>query len=110
VPTTTLFHTTAAAEAILRDGFRDAAGSFGFAMRGPCGVFLSAAPATWREGASGHQVLAVVLEQDFDLKQYAMTESSFAVAEWCVPATLLNEGARVRLLSHDEVEAIGQTR
>jgi hypothetical protein len=63
VSTTTLFHTTAAAEAILRDGFRDAAGDYGFAMRGPCGVFLSDTPATWHEGASGHQVLAVVLEE-----------------------------------------------
>jgi hypothetical protein len=107
VPTTTLFHTTAAAEAILRDGFRDAAGSHGFAMRGPCGVFLSDTPATWQEGANGHQVLSVVLAEEFDLSRYAIGESSRAVAEWLIPACLLNELARVRLLSHDEVEAIG---
>jgi hypothetical protein len=107
VSTTTLFHTTPAAEAILRDGFRCAAGDHGFAMRGACGVFLSDTPATWREGASGRQVLAVVLDEDIDLTQYAIVESSRAMAEWCLPATLLNERAQVRLLSHEEVTAIG---
>jgi hypothetical protein len=49
----------------------------------------------------------VVLAEEFDLSRYAIGESSRAVAEWLIPASLLNELARVRLLSHDEVEAIG---
>jgi hypothetical protein len=103
-----LFHTTDAAETILRDGFRDATGGYMFATLTLTGVFLSKMPSNEGDGATGDQVLEVVFPDDVDLQPYAIVEDWQPVWEWCVPAALINERARVRLLSEDEAdEAVG---
>lgn len=103
----TFFHTTAAAEAILRAGFRDAEGSYGLATLTLRGVFVANVPADCNEGATGDQVLEIVLPDDVDLTDFELIEDErhSAFREWCVPAELLNTRAAVRLLTDAEVEA-----
>ena len=66
-------------------------------------MFLSAFPATWQEGATGTDVLAVTVPDKLDLGNFAIIEEGHDAWEWVVPAALLNETAAVRLLSEDEV-------
>ena len=92
-----LFHTTDAAEAILRDGFRDATASYGLATTVRNGVFLADAPVGVNEGAIGDQVLEVTLPDDLDLGDFELVEGGKPYREWCVPAALLNTRGRLRL-------------
>ncbi len=55
------YHTTDAAEAILRDGFRDSEGHYGFATLTLCGVWLANSPVDVNEGAVADQILAIDL-------------------------------------------------
>jgi hypothetical protein len=57
----TLYPTADAAEAIMRDGFRDGEGSYGFVDFDLRGVFVSVLPADVNDGAKGDQVPEVVL-------------------------------------------------
>jgi hypothetical protein len=109
----TYFHTTDAAEAILREGFRDGEGSYGFVGLTLRGVFLAAdRPIDVNDGAKGDQVLAV--ELDGNLDEYEIIEEGApeggVVREWCVPASLLNTRGVVRLLTEDEVDELTAAR
>ena len=104
------YHTTAAAEAILRDGFRDATGSYMFANSVKefatghtelIGVWLGDSPMTINEGGTGDQVLRVEFVDDVDLDDFEVVEEHKPYHEWCVPAALINARATVTLMSDD---------
>jgi hypothetical protein len=91
-----LFHVTPHAEAILRDGFRDSTGDYGFrdddgSLFDLSGVFLSAYPVGVEE-ASG-DVLVVTLPDDLDLDDFSLVEDDAPAGwrrEWVIPADVLN--------------------
>lgn len=97
-----VFHTTYAAEAILRDGFRDGHGSYGLALTG---VWVADTPLDINEGAHGDEVLEVTVPADV-LTDYEVAEDGKGYREWCVPAALLNERGALRLLTEAEVDAL----
>jgi hypothetical protein len=103
----TFFHTTPAAEEILRAGFRDAEGSYGLTTLTLRGVFVANIPVDCNEGAIGDQVLEILLPGDVDLTNFELIDEGrhSAYREWCVPAELLNARAEARLLTEAEVEA-----
>jgi hypothetical protein len=96
------YHTTDAADAILRDGFSDATGSYMFANSELTGVWLGELPMDINEGATGDQVLRVEFGDDVDLDDFEAIEEHKPYREWCVPATLINAHATVTLVSDDE--------
>lgn len=100
------YHTTPAAEAILRDGFRDATGSYGFVGFELTGVWLGDRPMDINEGAKGDQVLRVEFPGDIDLAEFELIEGK-PYREWCVPAALVNERATVSLLTDEELDRMG---
>lgn len=100
------YHTTDAAEAILREGFRDATGSYmivGFELTG---VFLGDSPMDINEGAKGDQVLRVEFPDDVDLAEYELIEEHKPYREWCVPAALINTRAAVTPMTDDDLDGV----
>ncbi|WP_156763351.1 hypothetical protein [Mycobacterium scrofulaceum] len=95
------YHTTDAADAILRDGFRDATGSYMFANLVLTGVWLGDSPMSINEGAVGDQVLRVEFPDDVDLSDFEVIEEHKPYREWCVPAALINQRAIVTLSNTD---------
>jgi hypothetical protein len=95
------YHTTDAAETILRDGFRDATGSYGLATLELNGVWLGDSPLDFNEGATGDQVLRVELPDDVDLSDFELVEEHKPYREWCVPAALINNRAIVLLMDEE---------
>ena len=100
------YHTTDSAEAILRDGFRDATGSYMFAGTVHTGVWLGDSPMSLNEGAKGEQVHRVEFHNDADLAASEVIEEHKGYREWCVPAEIINTRATVTLLSQEEVEEL----
>lgn len=100
----TLYHRTAAAEAIVRSGFQDGSGSYGLLNHVLTGVFVSDVPLDINEGATGPDVLEVSLPLDLDLDDFELVEEKKGYREWCVPATVLDDLATVRLLTEAEVD------
>ena len=96
---TIYFHTTDAADAILRDGFRDSTGGYMMANIVLTGVWLGDSPMTVNEGAKGEQVLRVELEAD--MGDFEVIEEGKPYREWCVPAALINDRATVTLVDVD---------
>lgn len=72
---TAYFHTTAAAEVILCEGFRDATGSYLFANFTLTGVFIADNPMTVNEGAEGDQVLSIEMAADIATTRSSRTAS-----------------------------------
>ena len=103
-----LFHRTNAAEAILREGFRDGEGTHltNHVFRG---VWLSDAPLDVNEGAQGEQLLEVRISAT-QVRPYEWIEERKGYREWLVPAALLNAVAKVRLISPDEEDRIAVER
>jgi hypothetical protein len=102
-----LYHTTDAAEAILRDGFRDAMGSYELATLDGTpvtltGVFLADMPVDINEGAVGDEVIEVALPDDLDLDDFELIQDGKPFREWCVPAGLINAQGHLRLMDIDE--------
>ena len=91
-----LYHRTDHAEAILRAGFRDGTGSY-LTLNTYTGVWLSDLPLDANEGAVGDQVLEVTLEEDL-VAEFEWIEEGKGYREFLVPADLLNDRAKVRLL------------
>jgi hypothetical protein len=100
------YHTTDAADSILRDGFRDATGGYMFAEAELTGVWLGDVPMTGNEGAKGEQVLLIVFPDDVDVSDLEIVEDCKPYREWCVPAALINTRATVTLLSEEEVDEL----
>src|SRR5260370_37213563 len=100
------YHTTDAADAILRDGFRDATGSYMFATIELTGVWLGDTIMDINEGATGDQVLCVEWPDDVSLDEFEIIEDEKPYREWCVPAALINSRASVRPTTYDEVEKV----
>jgi hypothetical protein len=102
------YHTTAAADVILRDGFRDATGFYMTTIE-LTGVWIGDRPMDVNEGAKGDQVLRVELPDDVDLDDFEIIEDEKPYREWCVPAALINAHATVTLMSDDELERMEAT-
>lgn len=99
-----VFHRTAYAEAILRDGFRDGHGTY-LTGEAQSGVFVSDSPVGEDEGAKGEQLLVMDISEGL-LAPYEFIDLSGMCdlfREWCVPAEVLN-GTQVRLLLGSSVE------
>lgn len=71
---TTPYHTTDAAQEILRQGFRDAEGSYMFRALTLRGVFPAGTPADINDGATGDDVLEVTFPDDVDLSDHAIVD------------------------------------
>lgn len=104
---TTHYHTTDAANEIIRHGFRDGTGSYLLANLVLTGVWLGDRPMTINEGAKGDQVLRVELPDDVDLGGYEVIEDGKLYREWCAPAALINAQGTVTLMTDDELEKMG---
>jgi hypothetical protein len=97
------YHTTDASDAILREGFRDATGSYMFVNLELTGVWLGDQIIDVNEGAKGDEVLRVDFPDSVDLDAFEIIEDEKPYREWCVPAALINDQATVALMSDDEV-------
>ena len=73
------YHTTDAADAILRDGFRDATGSYMFATIELTGIWLGDTIMDINEGATGDQVLCVEWPGDVSLDEFEIIEDEKAL-------------------------------
>ena len=102
------YHTTDSADAIRREGFRDATGFYMMALE-LTGVFLGDRPMDANEGAKGVQVLRVEFPDDVDLDEYQLIEDGKPYREWCVPAALINDHAKVTLMTEDDIDELGVT-
>ncbi len=96
------------AAAILRDGFQDATGSYGFGSTVLTGVFISDEPVGIGEGVVEPEALLVVELAD-GLDEFEIIEELKGFREWCVPSAILNRGT-VRLMSQDEEDAYWYAR
>jgi len=108
--TTICYHTTDAADAILRNGFRDATGSYLLATFELTGVFLGDSPMDINEVAKSDQVLRVEFPDNVDLDDFELIEDEKPYREWCVPAALINEHAVVTLMSDDDLDRLSGQR
>ena len=66
-------------------------------------MFLSRTPADANDGVKGTTVLGVALPGSL-IAEYAIKEDGRSVWEWCVPAAVINQHGRVRLLSEEEID------
>jgi hypothetical protein len=106
------YHRTAAADAILTEGFRDGQGTY-VTGEMQTGVFLSDFALDVNEGAGRSKewavhdgqlpLLAVEIEPEL-FAEYEWLDEDTAYREWYVPAEILNRHAFVRMLSQEEVE------
>jgi hypothetical protein len=103
-----LFHRTSAADEILRNGFRDGQGSY-MTDAILSGVWLSAVPLDFNEGAAGDAVLEVQLPDALAL-EYEVVEEDKPYREFLIPADVLNRHGQTRLLSEEEVDAVEDPR
>ena len=83
-----VYHSTFYAEAILRDGFRDATGCY-MTDREHKGVWFSDMPLDVNEGADGDTVLMLDIPDDV-LGQFVWTEEGKPYREFLCPAELVN--------------------
>lgn len=97
-----LFHNTFAADAILRDGFRDGRGWIEDLEL--VGVWLSDRPLEEQDGAKGDTRLSVEIPEA-EIAEYEVFEDGKTYREWCVPAAIVNRSGHVRLASGDDEEA-----
>lgn len=101
------YHRTEAASAIMREGFMDATGSYGFASTILSGVFIADVIADISDGARGEDVIELEIPDDVELGPFEIIEELKGFREWCVPAALLNAAnVSLRLLTQDEVDEI----
>ena len=97
-----LYHRTTAANAeqILRDGFRDATGTF-MSTREHSGVWLSDVPLDINEGADGDTLLQVELPEQV-IADFEWIEKGKPYREWLIPAQRINEQAKASIVDEDE--------
>jgi hypothetical protein len=70
------------------------------------GVWLSNYPLECNEGAKGDQLLEITLPDDLDISDHEWAEEGKPYREWLVPAEVINQHGKVRLLSADEEDQI----
>ena len=102
------YHRTNQAEAILQSGFLDFEGSSGLEGMTLQGVFLSDIPVDCNEGAKGDQLLEVTLPEDCcDFGYYEwVSDQPRRYREWHIPAEILNQHSKIRLLSSEEEDEL----
>lgn len=96
----TLWHRTRAdaANAILRDGFRDAKGTY-FTDREFSGVWLSDRTLDENEGACGEALLRVSLDcAEGDIRDFEWIEEGKSYREWLIPASFVNAHGTIERL------------
>jgi len=105
----TLYHRTQPenAEAILREGFKDATGSYD-ATREWTGVQLFNRPLSvidiWHLGPT---LLRVILRlSEADIEQFEWIEESKPYREWLIPALMINANSTVEMLTEADEFAI----
>ena len=104
----TLYHRTThdAACAILREGFRDGEGTYGFVtVERLRGVWFSNEPVDASEGAKGDHLLEVRLSADeSDLAYYEVVEEGKGCREWFFPSEILRSLIEhIRLVEDDSL-------
>jgi hypothetical protein len=88
-----LYHVTTCdrARTILRESFRDDAGTYG-TDRQWSGVWLSDRPLDCNEGVSGNTILAVSFDcEPDDLSDYERVQEGLPYREWLIPADFVNK-------------------
>ena len=105
-----VFHRTDAAEAIMRDGFRDNTGTFLLQDVEPqTGVFVSDMPLDCNEGTKGADLILVeVFEAEIAEHEWIDEEGLQPWREWCVPARMLNTFPRRWLTGEETEEAMSR--
>ena len=99
------FHRTTkeAAEQILREGFRNRTGYYGFSGMEITGTWLSHVPVDSNEGAKGDVLLVVdlnVLENE--IADFEVQDAERCYREWAIPAPLINSrGSGAELVLSD---------
>jgi hypothetical protein len=83
-----LYHRTSAADAILRDGFKDTTGYY-LTSTEYNGVWFSDVPLDGNEGADGDMLLAVEIPEEV-IAEYEWIEEGKPYREWLIPADLVN--------------------
>lgn len=103
-----LYHCTAAADAIIRGGFRD---STGYTIMGIdiAGVFFSDYPLDINEGAKGDTVLKLDVPED-EILDYEIVEEDKTYREFCIPADLVNRYGQPIVVQEDEMEELSIAR
>jgi hypothetical protein len=100
----TLYHRTirAAAEAICRDGFRDATGTYLTASE-YTGVWVSDRALDANEGVDGDYLLRITLDaEEADVAEFEWVEEGKSYREWLMPAALLNSRGRVEIIDEED--------
>ena len=95
-----LFHRTPAAETILREGFRDAAGYY-LTDRLHEGVWLSTVPPDANDGAPGPDLLEVDIPEE-DVASHGWVEAGHPYREFLVPAAIVNRFPVLQILQDEE--------
>ena len=103
------YHTTDAADMILKEGFKDSTGSYSLATFALTGVFISDQTLDIHEGAVGDDVMELILPDNLKLDDYELVEEGKGYREWCVPADILNKFPR-RLFTMEEIDSIVLSR
>ena len=92
---------TEAAQAILREGFRDTTGTY-MTDEEFTGVWVSERPLDCNEGAWGDVVLQIELEATAEeLADFEWVEEGKPHREWLVPASLLNGRGKITVEEAD---------
>jgi hypothetical protein len=91
-----VFHRTtqAAAEQILRSGFRDHTARY-LTEREWTGVWVSDRPLDNSEGASGETLLQIEVAEQL-IAAYEWVEEGKPYREWLIPAAVLNKAGQVK--------------
>lgn len=96
-----LYHSTSreAADAIDRDGFRDAQGTYGLIDHVLTGVYVSETPLDENEGALTGALFTFTGVDPETIADYELIEEGKPYREWCVPAEIVNTWLRTRKLA-----------
>jgi hypothetical protein len=111
-----LFHRTDHGEAILREGFRDMTGTYATDTE-LTGVWFSDVPLNVLDQIHGKDLLEITLDlQETDIADYECVSDPIPdpdtgemvnparYREWIIPASLVNEKGRLRVVDEDEEE------
>lgn len=88
-----VYHRTPNGAEIMRDGFSDHSGSYGFAGMTLTGCWVSDQPLDINEGAKGEDLLRIDIDEA-TIAEYEIIEDGKPYREWCVPAAVLNRYER----------------